>query len=202
MKPRWKAVRISFICRPGRGTHRKHLIGLVEDELLHGVGLQEAALDHIVDTTRSTDDDLRAVLEGLHVIADAGAANAGVALDVHEVTNGDDDLLDLLSKLTGGSEDESLAGLDAGVDLLQNRDGEGGGLASAGLSLGDDIVAWDGVSGRDDHAARFVLVLDLPLTTGRMARDWMAEGRSAKKKKARLADNDNVGGRSSHIPKP
>jgi hypothetical protein len=63
-----------------------------------------------------------------------------VALDVHEVADGDNDLLNLLSQLTGGGQDEGLALLDIGVDLLENRDREGGGLASTGLGLGDDIV--------------------------------------------------------------
>jgi hypothetical protein len=94
-----------------------------------------------VDTARGTDDDLGAVLEGLHVLTNAGATNAGVALNVHEITNGDNDLLDLLGQLTGGSEDQSLAGLQAGVDLLEDRDGEGGSLASTRLGLSNDIVA-------------------------------------------------------------
>jgi hypothetical protein len=94
-----------------------------------------------VDTARGADNDLGAVLEGLHVITDAGAANAGVALNVHEVTDGDDDLLDLLGQLTGGSKDEGLALLDVGVDLLEDRDGEGSGLASTGLGLGNHIMA-------------------------------------------------------------
>jgi hypothetical protein len=63
-----------------------------------------------------------------------------VALDVHEVADGDNDLLDLLGKLTGGSKDERLALLDVGVDLLEDRDGEGSGLASTGLGLSNDIV--------------------------------------------------------------
>ncbi|GKT55011.1 hypothetical protein ColTof4_08128 [Colletotrichum tofieldiae] len=119
----------------------KHLVGLVEDEHLHAVGLEEAALDHVVDTARGTDNDLGTVLQGLHVVADAGTADAGVALNVHEVTDGDNDLLNLLSKLTGRGEDEGLAGLDVGVNLLEDRDGERGSLASTGLSLGNDIVA-------------------------------------------------------------
>lgn len=94
-----------------------------------------------MDTARGADNDLGAVLEGLHVITDAGAANAGVALNVHEVTDGDDDLLDLLGQLTGGSKDEGLALLDVGVDLLEDRDGEGSGLASTGLGLGNHIMA-------------------------------------------------------------
>lgn len=124
-------------------TAGQHFVGLVKDEHLHGVGLEEAALDHVVDTAGGTDDDLGAVLEGLHVVTDAGTTNAGVALDVHEVTDGDDDLLDLLGKLTGGSQDQSLALLDSGVDLLENGNGESSRLASTGLGLGNDIVALD-----------------------------------------------------------
>jgi hypothetical protein len=123
-------------------TARQHLIGLVEDEHLHGVGLEDATLDHVVDTAGGSDNDLGAVLEGLHVVANAGTTDTGVALDVHEVTDGDNDLLDLLGKLAGGGEDEGLAGLDVGVKLLEDRDGESSGLASTGLGLGNDIVAW------------------------------------------------------------
>lgn len=126
----------------GAVTYRKHLIGLVKDEHLHAVGLEETTLDHVLDTAGGTDNDLGAVLEGLHVITNAGTTNAGVALDVHEVTNGDNDLLDLLSKLTSGSQNKGLALLQLGVDLLQDRDGEGGSLAGTRLGLSDNIVTW------------------------------------------------------------
>lgn len=96
-----------------------------------------------MDTTRSTNNDLRAVLECLHIITDAGATDAGMAFHVHEVANSNHDLLDLLRQLTGGSEDESLALLHGGVDLLENGDGEGSRLASTGLGLSNDIVALD-----------------------------------------------------------
>jgi hypothetical protein len=100
-----------------------------------------------------------------------------VARDVHEVTDGNNDLLDLLGELTGGGEDKRLAGLDVGVDLLEGRDGEGSRLTGTGLGLRDDIVAW-----------WVVLVFffffrnhvghHLPLMTGMMARCWIADGRS------------------------
>lgn len=93
-----------------------------------------------MDTTRGTDNDLRAVLKSLHVITNAGAANAGVALDAHEVTDGDNHLLDLLGKLAGGGEDQGLALLDVGIDLLQGGNRESSRLASTGLGLSDDIV--------------------------------------------------------------
>jgi hypothetical protein len=63
-----------------------------------------------------------------------------VALKGHEVTNGNNDLLDLLGQLTSGSEDQSLASLQVGVDLLEGRDGESGGLSGTGLGLSDNIV--------------------------------------------------------------
>ncbi|KAI6875843.1 ATP-dependent RNA helicase [Hortaea werneckii] len=124
-------------------TARQHLVGLVEDEHLHAVGLQHAALDHVVDTARSANNDLRAVLQRLHVVPHAGATNAGVALNVHEVANGHDDLLDLLSQLTGRGEDQTLASLDVRVELLEGGDSEGSGLAGTRLGLSDHIVALD-----------------------------------------------------------
>jgi hypothetical protein len=159
-------------------TARQHLVGLVEDEHLHVVGLQDATLDHVLDTAGSTDNDLGTILEGLHVVADAGTTNAGVALDVHEVTDGDDDLLDLLSELTGGGEDKCLAGLDALVDLLEGRDGEGGRLSGTGLGLGDNIVAWCLCQSPVLLWCWWGWWANSPLMTGMMARCWMADGRS------------------------
>jgi hypothetical protein len=105
------------------------------------VGLQDTALDHVLNTTGSADDDLGTVLESLHIITNAGAANAGVALNVHEVADGDNDLLDLLGELASGGEDESLAGLDVGVKLLEDGDREGSGFTRTGLGLCNNIVA-------------------------------------------------------------
>lgn len=106
------------------------------------VSLEDTALDHVVDTTGGADNDLRTILKGLHVITDVGATNTGVALNAHEVTNGDNDLLDLLSQLAGGGQDEGLAGLQVGVDLLQSRDGESGSLSGSGLGLSNNVGAY------------------------------------------------------------
>jgi hypothetical protein len=64
-----------------------------------------------------------------------------VALNVHEVTDGNDDLLNLLSQLTGWGEDKGLALLDIWVELLENGDGESSGLSGTRLSLSDNVVA-------------------------------------------------------------
>ena len=65
-----------------------------------------------------------------------------MALDTNKVAKSDDHLLDLLGKLTRGSENEGLAGLDIVIDLLEHGDGEGGSFAGAGLSLSDHIGSW------------------------------------------------------------
>ena len=62
-----------------------------------------------------------------------------MAFDIHEVADGDNDLLDLLSELTGRCKDQSLACFEVLVDLLEDGDGEGRCFASSRLSLCDDI---------------------------------------------------------------
>ena len=118
------------------------LVGLVEDEHLHAVGLEHTTLDHVVHTTKGSNNNLRSILESLHVISYASATDTCVAFDLHEVADGHDDFLNLLRQLTGGGKNEGLAGLDIGVDLLEDGDRERGGLASAGLGLRNDIVAY------------------------------------------------------------
>jgi hypothetical protein len=82
-------------------------------------------------------------LELLHILTNISATDTSVALDVHIVTESNDDLLDLLSELTGGREDERLSALDGHVEFLEDGDGKRGGLASARLGLGNDIVTFD-----------------------------------------------------------
>ena len=145
MKPRWEIYQHGKTLGLGEKskerTYRKHLVSLVEDEQLHGVGTQDTTLDHIVNTAGGTDNDLGTLTEGSHVLSDVGTTDTGVAFNAHEVTNGNNDLLDLLGQLTGRSKDQSLASLQVGVNLLQGGDGESGSLSGTGLSLGDDIVA-------------------------------------------------------------
>ena len=106
----------------------KHLIGLIEDEELHVVQLEGAALDHVVDTARGTHNHVHAVLKGTDVLTHGGTTHASVDFDAHEVTKGRNDLDDLLGELTGRSQDQGLAVLDPRVEALKDTDGEGGSL--------------------------------------------------------------------------
>ena len=128
-------------------TTGQHLVGLVETEDLDVVGAESTAVDHIEHTTRGADDDLDTLLELGHVLTDVGTADTSVALDVHVVAEGNDDLLDLLCELAGRGKDQRLGALNAGLKALEDGNGEGRGLASTGLGLRDDVVSLDN---RDD----------------------------------------------------
>jgi hypothetical protein len=89
---------------------------------------ESSSLNHIIDTTGGTNDDMNAILKSADVVPNSSTTNASVDADVHEVTKGHDDFDDLLSKLTSWSKDQSLAIADSDIQSLENPDGEGGSL--------------------------------------------------------------------------
>lgn len=110
-------------------TTRQHLVSLVEDEELDVVGAQELALDHVLHTTGCSNDDMDPLFEVAHVFTDVGPTDASVGLGVHEVSQGNDDLLDLGGQLASRGQDEGLAAADLGIDRLQDGDRESCGLS-------------------------------------------------------------------------
>lgn len=69
------------------------------------------------------------VVELSDVLAEIGAADTGVTLDVHEVAERQDDLLDLHGQLASRTEAEHLSLAEGCIELLENGDGEGCGLS-------------------------------------------------------------------------
>ena len=124
-------------------SSREHLIGFIETEDLDVVGLEGSSLDHVEDSSGGSDDDVDSLLELGHTLSDGGSSDGGEALDVHVVSERDDDLGNLLSEFSSGRENKGLTLLEGDVDRLEDGDGEGGGFTGTGLSLGDDIVSFD-----------------------------------------------------------
>lgn len=102
-------------------TLGKHLIGLVEGEDLDAVGLEESSVDHVEDSAGGTDDDVGTSLELGNVLLDGGTTDASVAVNVHVVTEGDNDLLDLLGELSGGGENQRLGLSKGDVNLKMTK---------------------------------------------------------------------------------
>lgn len=76
-------------------TYRQHFINLVEDEKLHLFDLQGTALNYVANTARGTNNDLRALANGFHIFMDSCTTDSGKAIDVHELTDGEDVPLNL-----------------------------------------------------------------------------------------------------------
>lgn len=127
----------------GLKTAGKHLISLIKNKHLDGVGLKDSTADNVMDTAGGTDNDVDTSVDGSSVLLNGGTTDTGVADDTEGVTETQNDFLDLKSKLTGGSKQKSLGLSDAQVNVLENRDGEGSGLTGTRLSLSKNIVTLD-----------------------------------------------------------
>ena len=122
-------------------TVLKHLISLVNNEDLKVIQLQRSLRSHVVNTAGSSDNQMLTLTELLNILSDGGTTDASVAADLHVVTQRLSNSHDLLSELSGGSKDQSLANLLRDVDLLQTTDHESTGLTSTGLGLTDSVTA-------------------------------------------------------------
>jgi hypothetical protein len=86
---------------------------------------------------------MNTLLQTRHILTHICATNASMASNFEEVTESDNDLLDLLGQFTGWGQNQGLRHMLFSVNLLKDRDREGGGLASAGLRLRNNVVTLD-----------------------------------------------------------
>mmetsp|Transcript_17574 Transcript_17574/g.36132 ORF Transcript_17574/g.36132 Transcript_17574/m.36132 type:complete len:370 (-) Transcript_17574:53-1162(-) len=120
-------------------TARKHLIGLIQEELLHAFQSQGSSGDHVVDTTGGSNNNVDTCLESTNVVTDSGTSDTSVDLNVHVISKSQNNFLNLARQLTGWGQDQGLTLLDRMVDNSQTTDREGGGFTGTGLGLGDQI---------------------------------------------------------------
>lgn len=112
-------------------TYGKHFVSLVKNEHFHRIRFEEATLDHVLNTSRRTNDDMRSIPESFHVISHTGASDTRMTFEVHEVADGNHNLLYLLGQFTSRGEDQCLTSLDGWIDFLKNGDGKGCGFSSS-----------------------------------------------------------------------
>jgi hypothetical protein len=109
----------------------EHLIRLIDHKHLEVLRLEVAPLNHVLDASGRSRDDLHAGLERLDVLADGLAADAAVRRDVHVIAERHHHVARLDRKLASGRQDESLRLTRLRIDGLEHADAEDGGLASA-----------------------------------------------------------------------
>ena len=129
-------------------AHVEHAVGLVDDEDLDALKQQLAALEEIEQAAGGGDQHIRAAHDLGFLIGEGDAADeqghveAGVGAIFEEA------FLDLGRQFAGGLEDEGAGHAGPGASLFkagQHGQGEGGGLAGAGLGDAENIAALQGV---------------------------------------------------------
>lgn len=62
-------------------TTGKHFVGFIEDEHFERGSSQGATVDHVENTTGSTDDNVDTSLKDGHILTDIGSTDTGVTAD-------------------------------------------------------------------------------------------------------------------------
>lgn len=83
------------------------------------------------------------ILEGLSVLTGVSSTDAATCVHLDELTEAENDLIDLLGKFSGWGQNDGLALRGLGINKLKETDGESGSLSGSGLSLGDGVFLGD-----------------------------------------------------------
>ncbi len=132
----------------GQEAQVGHLVGLVEDGDLDGLEGAGAAVDDVAETARGGDEDVDAALQGVDLVAHGRAAADDLHLQAEHVAVGLEGVRDLHRELTGRGEDDAAGLLLLGVAARQGgeeRQTEREGLAGAGATAAEDVLAGQGV---------------------------------------------------------
>jgi hypothetical protein len=126
-------------------AHVEHPVGFVQHQRVECVELQAFPFQVVHHTPRRADDDVRAMLQRRELAAQGHAAAQGHDLDVVVGASEAADFGgDLVGQLPRGAQHQRLHREAACVQVGQQGQGKSGGLAAAGLGLGDDVFAQQG----------------------------------------------------------
>jgi hypothetical protein len=126
-----------FVVEP----HVGHAVGFVQHQRLYGGQLEAAAADVIENASRRADHDMGAVLQRADLRSHRRAAGQSQYLDVDGETRQPPQFLrDLVGQFASRTQHQRLDCKIGRIEFVQNADAECGGLAAAGLGLGDDVA--------------------------------------------------------------
>jgi hypothetical protein len=117
----------------------EHLVGLVQDDEAAAVQDERRALGEVEHAPDRPDDDVAAGAQLRLLGADRRATEDGDDVDALALAVGADRLGHLDAQLTRRGEDQRLHLADRRIDVLEDGQAEGRGLAGAGLRLADHV---------------------------------------------------------------
>ncbi len=122
-------------------AHVEHAIGLVQHQDFHAAQVHGALLHVVEQAARRRDEDVHAALERVNLRMDADAAENDGGAHRRVLAIGAHAFLHLRSELARRHEDEHADVPLRRAQALQDRQGEAGGLAGAGLRGGEQVAA-------------------------------------------------------------
>jgi hypothetical protein len=128
----------------GSELGREKLVRLVHHEHRALAQVGDTLTSKVKDTTGSTDEDVNGLAETEDVVAKGGSSGSDHDLNASVLAERLANLRCLKGELTGGDEEEGLDLLDFGVDTLEGRDDEGGGLSRSVLGTSEDVATGEG----------------------------------------------------------
>ena len=120
-------------------TPGKHFICLIQYKHLDVIRTKWLSSQHIKHTTRSANNNMNPIRQNALVFTNTCSTNTSMYFYTKIISKGPHHLLNLLSKLSSGCKDQSLAFRHTIVKLLQNTRAESCCLPSSRLSLLNNI---------------------------------------------------------------
>ena len=122
-------------------SHVEHTVGLVEHHFADLGEIQSLPLDHVLQPSGGSDDDVRSPPEGVDLPVD-GCSPVDGGADVSRFAGDLPELgVHLHGELPGGSDNDCGRDLPPVTDPAEHNHGVSAGLAGPGLGLGDQVVA-------------------------------------------------------------
>ncbi len=122
-------------------AHVHHPVRFVQDQRVQARQVQAGARQMVLDAAGRAHDQMRAAGERFGLWTSRGAAAQRQDLDVGNQTRQPAQLLrDLVGQFAGGANHQSLRDQAVHVQVLEHAQSERGGLAAAGLGLGDHVA--------------------------------------------------------------
>ena len=126
------------------------MIGLIEHGDLHGVEPCMTLTDQILQASRSRDDDVNAVLQGVHLGCLAHTAHDHLGAQAHRLGKRFEGLVDLQCEFACGNEDDAarssrLGAMTARGNARNHRQGERNRLATARAAAAEHVMTGKGI---------------------------------------------------------